>query len=99
MPTQSMNVIHLLGSGIIRLELLIADRPGWGDAVVVTQLGKITLPEAIERGAEQLGQAGLLGGGGGPVAVPGGPVEPHVAVGVDVAQAGHDAVGAAVGGL
>ena len=55
-PPQAVNVVHVFGPCVIRLEFFIADRPGRGDAVVMAQLGEITFPQAIERGAEQLGR-------------------------------------------
>ena len=50
-PPQPVNVVHVLGSCVVRLEVLIADRPSWQDAVVMVQLSEITFPEAMESAA------------------------------------------------
>ena len=54
---QPVDVVHLLGLGVIRLQVLIVDRPRWRDAIVVADLLEVPLPQAIERGAEHLAGA------------------------------------------
>ena len=44
---QPVDVVHLLGLCVIRLEFFIGDRPSGGDAVVMPQFAEILLPEAI----------------------------------------------------
>src|SRR5215468_283598 len=50
-------MIHLFGPRVVRFQVLIGDRPGRGDAVVMAQHAEILAPQAIQRGAEQLGCA------------------------------------------
>src|SRR5215471_5714629 len=54
LASQPVDMVHLLGSCVIRLQFLVGDRPGWGDAVVMPQLAKILLPEAIQGCTEHL---------------------------------------------
>src|SRR5438105_15381622 len=54
---QPVDVIHLLGSCVIRLQLFVGNRPGRGDAVVMAERAEILPSEAIQGGAEQLGGA------------------------------------------
>src|SRR5215203_2911002 len=49
-----MDVIHSLGLGVIRFQLLVGDRPRGRDAVVMPPLAEILFAKAVERGAEQL---------------------------------------------
>jgi hypothetical protein len=51
-----MDVVHLLGAGVIRLQFLIGDRPGRGDAVMMAQLAEVLPAQTIERRAEHLGR-------------------------------------------
>ena len=57
MPAQAMDVVHLLGLGIIRLEVRVADRPRRRDAVIVLDLAKIFFPQPVERRPEQFCRA------------------------------------------
>src|SRR5215831_13165034 len=50
-------MIHLFGPRVVRFQILIGNRPGRGDAVVMAQLAEILAAQAIQRGAEQLGRA------------------------------------------
>ena len=54
---QPVHVIHLLGPRVIRLQLVVGDRPRRRDAVVMAQLAEILLAQPIERRAEHLGRA------------------------------------------
>src|SRR5262249_51291561 len=51
---QPVDVVHLLGSCVIRLQFFVGDRPGRRNAVVMPQLAEISLPQAIQGGAEHL---------------------------------------------
>lgn len=53
----SVHEIELLGLGVVRLQVLVADRPGGGDAVVVAQLAEVLGAQSEERGAVELGVA------------------------------------------
>ena len=44
LAAKSMHVIHLLGPHVIGLEVLVADRPGRRNAVVVAQLAEVLAP-------------------------------------------------------
>ena len=52
-----MDVVHLLGLGVVRLELVVADRPGGRDAVLMLPLAEVFLAQPIEGGAVHLGRA------------------------------------------
>src|SRR5690606_10199842 len=41
LAAQPVHVIHLLRFGVVRLQILVADRPGWGGPVVMAKLSKI----------------------------------------------------------
>ena len=47
----------MLGLGVVRLEVLVADRPRGRDAVVVPQLAEVLWPQPEQRGAVELGVA------------------------------------------
>src|SRR3984893_6538992 len=55
--TRAMHLIHLLGLGIVRLHLVVADGPGRRDAVVVLEFTEILFAQAVERRAVHLGCA------------------------------------------
>jgi hypothetical protein len=52
-----MDLIHLLGLGVIRLHLLVVDGPGRRDAVVVLEFPEILFAQAVKRRAIHLGGA------------------------------------------
>src|SRR5262249_56300099 len=53
MPAQAVNVMHLLGFGVVGLELRVTDRPRRRDAVVMLELAEIFFAQPVERRAEQ----------------------------------------------
>src|SRR6266699_5757704 len=52
-----MDLVELLGLRVIRFHLVVANRPGGRDAVMMAQFAEIFLALAIERCAVQLGCA------------------------------------------
>jgi hypothetical protein len=46
LAAQAMDVEQLLGSLVMRLELVVADRPGRSEAVLMTDLAEVLLAEA-----------------------------------------------------
>jgi hypothetical protein len=57
LAARSVNLVELLRLRVVRLELLVGDRPRGRDAVVVLELAEVLLAKAVERGAVQLGRA------------------------------------------
>ncbi len=53
----AVDLVELLGLGVVGLELLVGDRPGRGDAVVVSKLAEVLRAEAVERGPVELRRA------------------------------------------
>ena len=51
---RAVHLVQLLGLCVVRLEVVVGDRPGRGRAVVVDQLTEILLTEAVERRAVEL---------------------------------------------
>jgi len=52
-----VHLIELLGLCVVRLELVVGDRPGRRRAVVVDQLAEVLLAQAVERRAVELRRA------------------------------------------
>jgi hypothetical protein len=57
LSARAVDVVEALGLGVVGLELVVADRPGGRDAVVVAQLAEVLAAQPVERGAVQLGGA------------------------------------------
>jgi hypothetical protein len=53
----AVDMIHALGLGVVGFEILVAQRPCGGDAVVVFQDAEILLAQAVESRAVELGCA------------------------------------------
>ena len=51
LPTRPVHVVELLRERVVRLQLLVGDRPGRRDAVVVLQLAEVLLAEPVQRRA------------------------------------------------
>ena len=51
------DLVELLGERVVRLELLVLDRPGRRDAALVLELTEVLLAEAVERGSVELGRS------------------------------------------
>ena len=56
-PVAPVHLVELLGLRVVRLELVVGDRPGRRDAVVVAELAEILAPQPVEGGAVDLGRA------------------------------------------
>ena len=54
LPARAVDMIHLLGLRVVGLEILVAERPGGRDAVVVFQDAEVLFAQAVERGAVEL---------------------------------------------
>ena len=54
---RSVHLVHRLGSGVVRLHVLIGDGPGRRQAIVVMDFTEVLLAHPVERGAVQLGRA------------------------------------------
>ena len=52
-PVTSVHMVHLFGARVEGLYVLVGDRPGRGDPIVMWQLPEILAAQAIQRGAEQ----------------------------------------------
>ena len=50
----AVDLVELLGPRVVRLEVVVRDRPGGRDPVVVAQLAEVLLPEPVERRAVEL---------------------------------------------
>ena len=57
LAARAVNLVELLGLRVVRLHLVVADRPGGRDAVVVAQLAEVLLAQAVERRSVELGGA------------------------------------------
>ena len=57
LAARSVHLVELLGLRVVRLQLVVGDRPGRRDAVMVAELSEVLLAEAIERGAVELRRA------------------------------------------
>src|SRR5207249_7047025 len=53
-PPEAVHLVELLGLGVVALEILVADRPGGGDAAVMADLAEVLLPHPDERRAVEL---------------------------------------------
>ena len=53
----AVHLVELLGLRVVRLELVVGDRPGGRDAVVVVELAEVLLAQPVERGAVELRRA------------------------------------------
>src|SRR4029078_10433237 len=54
LATCGVDLVELLGLCVVRLEVVVGDRPGRRRAVVVDQLTEILLAKAVERRAVEL---------------------------------------------
>jgi len=54
LATLAVDMEQRLRFAVVRLEHVVADRPGWRDPVDMLQLAEILLPQAEERGAIDL---------------------------------------------
>ena len=57
LPAGTVHLVELLGLRVVRLELVVGDRPGGRDAVVVLKLAEVLPAQAVESGAVELGRA------------------------------------------
>ena len=57
LTTRAVHLVELLGQRVVRLHLLVGDRPCGRDAIVVAQLAEVLLAQAVERRAVELGGA------------------------------------------
>ncbi len=57
LAARAVHLVELLGLRVVRLELVVGDRPGGRDPVVVAELAEVLLAQAVERRAVQLGRA------------------------------------------
>ena len=53
----AVHLVQLLGERVVRLQLVVGDRPGRRDAVVVAELAEVLLAEPVERRAVELRRA------------------------------------------
>ena len=53
----AVHLVELLGQRVVRLDLVVGDRPRGRDAVVVAELAEVLLAQPVERRAVQLGRA------------------------------------------
>ena len=56
LAARAVDLVELLGSRVVGLQLGVLDRPGGRDAVVVAQLAEVLRAQAIERRAVELGR-------------------------------------------
>ena len=54
LATRAVHVVQLLRERVVRLQLVVGDRPRGRDAVVVAELPEILLPQSVERRPVQL---------------------------------------------
>jgi hypothetical protein len=52
----AVHLVELLGQRVVGLHVVVGDRPGGRDAVVVAQLAEVLAAQAVERGAVELGR-------------------------------------------
>ncbi len=57
LPTCAVHVVELLGLRVVRLELVVGDRPRGRHAVVVAQLAEVLGPQPVQRRAVELRRA------------------------------------------
>ena len=57
LAARAVDLVALLGERVVRLQLLVGDRPGGRDAVVVAQLAEVLLAQPVQGGAVELGRA------------------------------------------
>ena len=57
LSARAVHVVELLRERVVRLQLVVGDRPRRRDAVVVLQLAEVLLAEPVQRGAVQLRRA------------------------------------------
>ena len=57
LAADAVHVVELLGERVVGLHLVVGDRPGRRDAVVVAQLAEVLVAQAVQRRAVQLGGA------------------------------------------
>ena len=54
LAARAVHLVQLLGLRVVRLELVVGDRPGGRDPVVVAQLAEVLLAQPVERRAVEL---------------------------------------------
>ena len=54
LAARAVHLVELLRERVVRLQLVVRDRPGRRDAVVVAKLPEVLLAQAVERGAVEL---------------------------------------------
>ena len=57
LAADAVHLVELLGLRVVRLEHVVADRPGGRDPAVVLQLAEVLLAQPVQRGAVELGRA------------------------------------------
>ena len=57
LAADAVHLVRLLGPRVVGLELVVADRPGGRDPVVVAKLAEVLRPQSVQRGAVQLRRA------------------------------------------
>src|SRR4029453_6459901 len=101
LAARPVDLVALFGQGVVGLHVVVADRPGRRDAVVVLQLAEVLPSQPVQRRAVQLGGAadevvdlrleglalGVVPGVGGDVAV----VDEHIRGGPVLRLAGQPA--------
>ena len=54
LAVRTMHLVEVLGLGVVGLEIVVADRPGWRDPVVVADLAEIGRPQPKQRRTVEL---------------------------------------------
>ena len=57
LAARAVHLVVLLGQRVVRLELVVGDRPGRRDPVVVLKLAEVLGPQPVERRSVELGRA------------------------------------------
>ena len=57
LTARAVDLVQVLGLRVVRLELVVGDRPGRRDPVVVPKLAEVLLAKAVERGSVELRRA------------------------------------------
>ena len=57
LAADAVHLVRLLGPRVVGLELVVADRPGRRDPVVVAKVVEVLRPQSVQRGAVQLRRA------------------------------------------
>ena len=57
LAARAVDLVELLGARVVRLHLVVADRPRGREPVVVAQLPEVLRAQAVQRGAVELGRA------------------------------------------